>query len=73
MKVFFVNYNHMIFRIQSYENKPGVYVIKRIRPEAAQCHVVKFMDNKFYCDCQGYKFRGICNHIHSLMEVIKNG
>lgn len=71
MKTTYVEYNKMLFKINSFEYKPGVFIVKRVKPEANQSHVVKIINNKAYCDCQGFKFRGICNHIHSIYSFLK--
>lgn len=74
MIVRYVEYDKKIYRINSYENKPGIYVVKRIYPEVKESHVIKQKENKYYCDCQGFKFRNYCSHIHALKkEVIEDG
>lgn len=73
MIVKYVEYDNKRYRINSYENKPGIYVVKRVTPEVKQSHVVKLLNNSLYCDCLSFKFRKICNHIHALLEVMKNG
>lgn len=74
MNVKYVEYDNKRYRINMYENKPVIYVVKRVYPEAKESHVVKLLNNSLYCDCQGFKFRKICNHIHALKtEVEKNG